>query len=120
MLKVGTTGDTGSAAIEAVTGLKNVDIIVLYPKGMVSPVQELQMRSATGSNVHLILGEGTSDDLDVPIEKSFPAPNLTSINSLNWARVMIQVFKPLFIAAMRCVKNSRILIFRFLISSICI
>ncbi|ODM99419.1 Threonine synthase-like 2 [Orchesella cincta] len=88
---VGTSGDTGSAAIEAVKGLKGLDIIVLYPKGKISEVQELQMISVTEDNVHVFATEGTSDDLDVPIKKSFPAPGLMSINSINWARIMIQI-----------------------------
>jgi threonine synthase len=65
--------------------------MVLYPKGMVSKFQELQLKSSTQDNVHLYQVEGTSDDLDIPIAKCFPDPRLTSINSINWARILIQV-----------------------------
>ena len=68
-----------------------MDVIVLFPKGKVSPVQELQMVTVQDENVHLFEVEGTSDDLDVPIKQSFPQAGLTSINSINWARIMIQV-----------------------------
>jgi len=90
-LKVGTSGDTGSAAIDSVRGMSLVDIIVLYPKGQITEVQELQMRSGTEENVHLFEVEGTCDELDEPIGQCFPDPTLTCMNSINWARVMIQV-----------------------------
>lgn len=93
---VGTSGDTGSAAIEAIRGLKWVDIVVLLPKGRCSRVQEHQMTSVIEDNVHVFRVDGSSDDLDIPIKKVFmDVPfrrkhNMTSINSINWARVMIQ------------------------------
>ncbi|OWF40335.1 threonine synthase-like 2 [Mizuhopecten yessoensis] len=93
---VGTSGDTGSAAIEAIRGLKWVDIVVLLPKGRCSRVQEHQMTSVMEDNVHVFRVEGSSDDLDLPIKKVFMdipfkrQHNLTSINSINWARVMVQ------------------------------
>lgn len=71
--------------------MKGIDIIVLYPKGKISEFQELQMTTVTEDNVHLFEAEGSSDDTDIPIKGSFPAPGLISINSLNWARIMIQV-----------------------------
>lgn len=89
---MGTSGDTGSAAIEAVKGLNGIDIIVLFPKGKISEVQELQMVTVMEENVTVFEVEGTSDDLDVPIKESFPQPGLTSINSVNCARIMIQVW----------------------------
>jgi threonine synthase len=91
---VGTSGDTGSAAIHAVRDCPSIDIIVLYPYGRVSKIQELQM--ITEKKAHVFAVEGTSDDLDVPIKKvlsdpSFVAENqLCSINSINLARVAIQ------------------------------
>jgi len=97
---VGTSGDTGSAAIDAVKGLKGLDIIVLYPKGKISEVQELQMISVTEDNVHVFATEGTSDDLDVPIKKCFPSPGLMSINSINWARIMIQIAHYVYLSAL--------------------
>jgi hypothetical protein len=52
----GTSGDTGSAAIEAVRGLKWVDIVVLLPRGRTSFVQEKQMTTAIADNVHVYRG----------------------------------------------------------------
>ncbi|XP_035673866.1 threonine synthase-like 2 isoform X1 [Branchiostoma floridae] len=93
---VGTSGDTGSAAIEAVRGLKWVDIVVLLPHGRCSSIQELQMTTVLDDNVHVFAVDGTSDDLDYPIKQCFvdaefvQKHNLISINSINWARVMVQ------------------------------
>lgn len=91
---VGTSGDTGSAAIHAVRNCPSVDIVVLYPHGRVSKVQELQM--VTEPKAHVFAVDGTSDDLDVPIkavlsDSAFAAQHhLCSINSINLARVAIQ------------------------------
>lgn len=91
---VGTSGDTGSAAIHAVRQCPSIDIIVLYPHGRVSKIQELQM--VTEQKAHVFAVEGTSDDLDVPIKNvlsdhAFVSENqLCSINSINLARVAIQ------------------------------
>lgn len=91
---VGTSGDTGSAAIHAIRDCPNIDIVVLYPEGRVSRVQELQM--VTEPKAHVFAVEGTSDDLDVPIktvlsDSSFVSENsLCSINSINLARVTLQ------------------------------
>lgn len=53
----GTSGDTGSAAIESVQGAKNVDIIVLLPKGHCTKIQELQMTTVLKENVRVFAGE---------------------------------------------------------------
>lgn len=53
----GTSGDTGSAAIESVQGAKNVDIIVLLPQGHCTKIQELQMTTVLRENVHVFGGE---------------------------------------------------------------
>ncbi|XP_051698646.2 threonine synthase-like 2 isoform X3 [Oryctolagus cuniculus] len=93
----GTSGDTGSAAIESVQGAKNVDIIVLLPKGHCSKIQELQMTTVLKENVHVFGVEGTSDELDEPIKAVFADAafarqhNLLSLNSINWARVLVQM-----------------------------
>lgn len=94
---VATSGDTGSAAIEGVRENPNIDIIVLYPIGRCTKIQELQMITVFEDNVHLLGVEGTSDELDVPVRKLFrdtsfaSKHNLMSINSVNWARVMVQI-----------------------------
>ena len=92
-----TSGDTGSAAIESVRRSDWVDIIVLFPKGRCNQIQELQMTTVMDANVHVVSGEGTSDDLDKPVKNCFSdlmyaeANNLSSINSINWCRIMAQL-----------------------------
>lgn len=54
---IGTSGDTGSAAIEAVKGQKWIDIVVLLPRGRCSQIQELQMTTVMEDNVHVYRGE---------------------------------------------------------------
>ncbi|XP_072353755.1 threonine synthase-like 2 [Scyliorhinus torazame] len=94
---VGTSGDTGSAAIESVRGVDNVNIIVLLPSGRCSPIQELQMTTVIEDNVHVFAVDGTSDELDEPIRNVFADTefvkrhNIMSLNSINWTRVMVQV-----------------------------
>ncbi|VTJ89453.1 Hypothetical predicted protein [Marmota monax] len=104
---VGTSGDTGSAAIESVLEAKNVDIIVLLPKGHCSRIQELQMTTVLRENVHVFEVEGNSDQLDVPIKAVFAdlpfveKHNLMSLNSVNWSRVLVQMAH-YFFAYFRC------------------
>ncbi|XP_042638661.1 threonine synthase-like 2 [Orycteropus afer afer] len=104
---VGTSGDTGSAAIESVQGAKNVDIIVLLPKGHCSKIQELQMTTVLKENVHVFGVEGNSDELDEPIKAVFAdvgfvkEHNLMSLNSINWSRVLVQMAHHFF-AYFRC------------------
>lgn len=94
---VGTSGDTGSAAIEAVRGLKWVDIVVLLPRGRCTEVQERQMTTVIDENVHVFRVDGTSDDIDLVIKPCFmdarfcQKHKLTSINSINWSRIMVQI-----------------------------
>jgi threonine synthase len=57
-----TSGDTGSAAIEAFRGLANVDVFILYPHGRVSEVQRRQMTTPAESNVHALAVDGDFDD----------------------------------------------------------
>ncbi|KAF6321835.1 threonine synthase like 2 [Rhinolophus ferrumequinum] len=107
---VGTSGDTGSAAIESVQGAKNVDIIVLLPKGHCTKIQELQMTTVLKDNVHVFGVEGNSDELDEPIKAVFTdvafvkKHNLMSLNSVNWSRVLIQMAHHFF-AYFRCVPS---------------
>ncbi|XP_072623217.1 threonine synthase-like 2 isoform X3 [Vulpes vulpes] len=104
---VGTSGDTGSAAIESVQGAKNIDIIVLLPKGHCTKIQELQMTTVLRENVHVFGVEGNSDELDEPIKAVFAdvafvkKHNLMSLNSINWARVLVQMAHHFF-AYFRC------------------
>ncbi|XP_062972703.1 threonine synthase-like 2 [Elgaria multicarinata webbii] len=104
---VGTSGDTGSAAIESVRGEKNLDIFVLLPHGLCSQVQELQMTTVIEENVHVFLTEGNSDDIDQPIKELFADDdfsrrhNLMSLNSVNWSRILLQIAH-YFYAYFRC------------------
>ena len=92
---VATSGDTGSAAIEAVKSSKNIDIVVLHPSNKISEYQRKQMTSVTEPNVLNIAIEGSYDDCQ-RIVKEMLSKNpfnrrLISLNSINWLRVMGQV-----------------------------
>jgi threonine synthase len=94
---VATSGDTGSAAIEACRGRANLDIVVLHPAGRVSDVQRKQMTTVQEPNVHNVAVEGTFDDCQDLVKQMFAdaafrdAVGLSAMNSINWARVMAQV-----------------------------
>ncbi len=66
-----TSGDTGSAAIEAFRGRDNTDIFILHPKGMVSPVQQRQMTTVLDENVFNIALEGNFDDCQTIVKDMF-------------------------------------------------
>ena len=91
-----TSGDTGSAAIEACRGRENVRIIMLHPHGRVSDVQRRQMTTVLEDNVINLAVEGTFDDCQALVKSAFMDPDirarcqLTAVNSINWARVMAQ------------------------------
>ncbi len=92
-----TSGDTGSAAIDAVAGRANVDIFMLHPKGRVSDVQRRQMTTVLAPNVHNIAIDGSFDDAQAMVKRAFNDPAMTgrfaigAVNSINWARLMAQV-----------------------------
>jgi len=92
-----TSGDTGSAAIEAFRGLSNVDVFILYPHGRVSEVQRRQMTTPTESNVHALAVDGDFDDCQAALKDMFndfdfrDGVKLAGVNSINWARVLAQV-----------------------------
>jgi len=92
-----TSGDTGSAAIEAFRGRSNTDIFILHPKGMVSPVQQRQMTTVLDSNVHNIALEGNFDDCQTIVKDMFnnhhfrDGVSLSGVNSINWGRIVAQV-----------------------------
>lgn len=92
-----TSGDTGSAAIDAVAGRAKIDIFMLHPKGRVSDVQRRQMTTVRAPNVHNIAVEGTFDDAQATVKRMFNDPAMTgrfaigAVNSINWARLMAQV-----------------------------
>jgi threonine synthase len=93
-----TSGDTGSAAIDAVAGRERVDIFMLHPKGRVSDVQRRQMTTVRAANVHNIAVVGADfDACQAMVKRMFADPALTqrfaigAVNSINWARLMAQV-----------------------------
>ena len=92
-----TSGDTGSAAIDALAGRAKVDIFMLHPKGRVSDVQRRQMTTVLAPNVHNIAIEGSFDDAQALVkaifaDRAFAARfNLSAVNSINWARLMAQI-----------------------------
>ncbi len=87
-----TSGDTGSAAIEAVRGRPNMRIVVLYPEGMVSDFQRRQMTTVGDANVAVVAVRGTFDDCQAMVKESFRTHgDLLAFNSINWARVAVQV-----------------------------
>ena len=92
---VATSGDTGSAAIQAVKSSENIDIVVLHPANKVSEYQRKQMTSVVQDNVLNIAVEGSYDDCqriakDLLSENPF-GRRIISLNSINWLRVMGQV-----------------------------
>ena len=92
-----TSGDTGSAAIDAVAGCENVDIVIFYPLGRTSDVQRRQMTTVDQPNAHAVAVEGTFDDCQDLVKAMFNdvefrrRNNLSAVNSINWARVMAQI-----------------------------
>jgi threonine synthase len=92
-----TSGDTGSAAIEAVRDRKTIDIFMLHPRGRISEVQRRQMTTVLAPNVHNIAIAGTFDDCQDLAKACFndlafrDRHALTAVNSINFARVMAQI-----------------------------
>lgn len=92
-----TSGDTGSAAIEAFRGRDTTDIFILHPKGRVSEVQRRQMTTVLDKNVHNIAVEGSFDDCQALVKAMFndhafrDEVSLAGVNSINWGRVMAQI-----------------------------
>jgi threonine synthase len=92
-----TSGDTGSAAIDAVAGRAGIDIFMLHPAGRVSDVQRRQMTTVLAPNVHNIAIRGDFDTAQALVKAMFNDPafsgrfRLSAVNSINWARLMAQV-----------------------------
>jgi threonine synthase len=98
-----TSGDTGSAAIEACAGRDRVDIMILHPFGRTSDVQRRQMTTVLAPNVGNIAIEGTFDDCQDLVKAMFADAGfrtemrLSAVNSINWARIAAQI--PYYVAA---------------------
>jgi threonine synthase len=98
-----TSGDTGSAAIEACAGRERVDIMILHPHERTSLVQRRQMTTVHAPNVGNIALEGTFDDCQDMVKAMFADTafrsdvHLSAVNSINWARIAAQI--PYYVAA---------------------
>ncbi len=92
-----TSGDTGSAAIEACRDRDAIEIFILHPEGKVSEVQRRQMTTVMSDNVHNIALKGTFDDCQNTIKALFDDEafrdkvDLSAVNSINWARILGQI-----------------------------
>jgi threonine synthase len=91
-----TSGDTGSAALEACRDRATVDVFIFYPHSRISEVQRRQMTTLASENAHAIAVEGTFDDCQDLVKALFAdaqlrrTANLAAVNSINWARIAAQ------------------------------
>ncbi|MEX2622499.1 MAG: threonine synthase [Acidimicrobiia bacterium] len=89
-----TSGDTGSAAIDACKGRDNLAVVILYPEGKITEVQRRQMTTVSDDNVTVVAVGGSFDDCQALVKRAFTDPNLgldlAAVNSINWARIAIQ------------------------------
>lgn len=94
---VATSGDTGSAVANGFLGVEGIHVYVLYPKGLVSPIQECQF-TTLGHNITALEVDGTFDDCQALVKSAFMDEELnahmklTSANSINVARFLPQAF----------------------------
>ncbi len=94
---VATSGDTGGAVAAGFYNIPNIEVYILYPNGMVSPLQEKQL-TTWGGNIHALCINGTFDDcqkIAKEILQATPKQNdlwYTSANSINFARMLPQSF----------------------------
>ncbi len=92
-----TSGDTGSAALEACRDSTQLDVFILFPKGRTSEVQRRQMTTVAAKNAHAIAVDGTFDDCQDLVKALFADQSfrdkygLSAVNSINWARIMAQI-----------------------------
>ncbi|MDA0773376.1 MAG: threonine synthase [Bacteroidetes bacterium] len=94
---VATSGDTGGAVADGFLGVRGIDVVILYPKGKVSEIQEKQL-TTLGKNITALEFDGVFDDCQDMVKTAFLDPeintkkNLTSANSINVARWLPQMF----------------------------
>ncbi|WP_230154652.1 threonine synthase [Flavobacterium sp. CECT 9288] len=111
---VATSGDTGGAVASGFLGVKGVEVIILYPSGKVSDIQERQL-TTLGQNIKALEVDGVFDDCQDMVKKAFldeslQHKNLTSANSINIARWLPQMFY-FFFAYKELKKHNKSLIF---------
>ncbi len=94
---VATSGDTGSAAIAALSNRKNINLFVLHPHNKISNIQRKIMTTIGGANIHNIAIEGSFDDCQKIVKELFNEDdfrakiNMSGVNSINWARIVCQI-----------------------------
>ncbi len=94
---VATSGDTGSAAISALSGKPNINIFVLHPHNKISNIQRKIMTTIGSSNVYNIAIKGSFDDCQKIVKDMFNENefrekiNMSGVNSINWARIICQI-----------------------------
>ncbi len=99
-----TSGDTGSAAINAFKGSENADIFIMHPEGRVSDVQRKQMTSVADKNVFNIAVKGSFDDCQNIVKDLFAQDdfreevNLSAVNSINWSRILAQTIYYIYLS----------------------
>lgn len=102
LILVATSGDTGKAALEGFRDVDQIKIMVFYPEGGVSRIQQLQMLTQEGSNVNVTAVRGNFDDAQSGVKKIFgdksfekelgaKGVKLSSANSINWGRLVPQI-----------------------------
>lgn len=91
-----TSGDTGAAVAHAFYGMENIDVVILYPKGKISPLQE-KLFCTLGKNIHTVAINGDFDDCQSLVKQAFDDQalreeiGLNSANSINISRLMAQI-----------------------------
>ncbi len=94
---VATSGDTGSAAIAALSNRKNINLFVLHPHNKISNIQRKIMTTIGGANIYNMAIEGSFDDCQNIVKKLFNEDsfrtkiNMSGVNSINWARIVCQI-----------------------------
>ncbi len=94
---VATSGDTGSAAIAALSNRKNINLFVLHPHNKISDTQRKIMTTIGGANIYNVAIEGSFDDCQKIVKKLFNEEdfrskiNMSGVNSINWARIVCQI-----------------------------
>jgi threonine synthase len=112
MILVATSGDTGSAVAQAFHRVPDARVVVLYPEGQVSDVQEAQMASL-GDNITAVAVRGTFDDCQRLVKQAFADDALrshvwlTPANSINLGRLLPQVFYYFLLAQLRSMEKTR-------------
>jgi len=111
---VATSGDTGSAAIDAIKGKDKINIFVLHPNNRVSSVQRKLMTTVKDKNVFNIAIEGNFDDCQNLVKSMFVdhqfsnSINMSAVNSINWARIVAQTVYYFFSFFQVCQLNEKI------------